>query len=778
MVDHADSAGDSVDIVDPAMVSVPRVALALSGGGARGLAQIGVLRAFEESGIAIDLICGVSMGAIVGGLYAAGMTPDSLEALVRSIDWGQLLQNAPPRARLLLSQKEKDATWFLALPLRGIRPQWPTGAISGQGLYNFLSHLTQGASYRSGADFDNLRIRYRAVATDLGTGKRVVFSGGELAFALRAAMAFPLAVTPLREGEQLYADGGLVDPLPVELTQSLSDCPVVAINTTTGLAPLEDLVDPYAVANQAITVMTSARLEESLQQADIICQPAIEGIANVGFGDLDTLLALGYAAGVKTAKAILASGLCRVPSVTTVPAEDQRPPLTTLLFKGTTVFADSTLRLATGLMPGDRCDAPTLANARDRILALYAAEGYTLADVTSTEHDSGGVLRMTIDEAPLVRIELTGNKSVKNWVILRNFPLHRGLPYNAERAAEGMSDLHATGLFDQVTSEITRTDAGPILHLKVTEKTTDALRVGLHHNLEYQTESFLEWATINLFGIGNELTAHAQYAPRRETYSLRLKSDRIFRTYLSAALRGYYRRHTRRLYQDHERVGSFETVRLGFEASFAQNISRFAQVALHIGAEDVDFTQGETVFTKRLARFAVVGRLDDLDHANFPTRGHRLEAKLYWADDFLAGEIIYRAFHAHGQYVVSPNRRWTLDGAFQFATSDRPLPVYEQIGLGGRRSFFGLADDELLHDHLLSSSLGVRYRFYPWSYLVLRTDVGNAWPHGEEIDFWGELRAGIGGGAMFDTPLGPLAVLYGYADSGDSRFYFSWGYDF
>jgi len=170
----------------------PRIALALSGGGARGLAQIGVLRALHEHGIDIDLICGVSIGAIIGGLYASGIGPDSLETLVRNMEWDHLLENTPTRAGLLLSQKDKTADWFLSVPLRGFRPVWPTGASSGQRLYNYLSSLTQRATYLSGSRCDSLHIRFRSVSTDLVSGERVVFSDGELAFALRASMAFPL----------------------------------------------------------------------------------------------------------------------------------------------------------------------------------------------------------------------------------------------------------------------------------------------------------------------------------------------------------------------------------------------------------------------------------------------------------------------------------------------------------------------------------------------------------------------------------------------------------
>jgi len=828
-----------------AALGAPRVALVLSGGGARGLAQIGVLRAFEESGITFDVICGVSMGAIVGGLYAAGIGSDSLETLARSVDWRELLKNAPPRTRLLLSQKEKAANWLLSIPLKGFKPRWPTGAITGQALYNYLSSLTQRASYRSGGDFDRLRVPYRAVVTDLVTGERIIFEAGELAFAMRAAMAFPLAVTPLQDGNRLYADGGLVDPLPVGLARTLSDRPIVAVNTASGLAALEELTDPYAVANQATTIMTAAKLEQALGQADHVCTPAVEGIANLGFGEIDTLIALGYAAGRKVAAAILsdthgdveesydepnlprytvelADGLAATdcppelatwilegtpvtrsqlehavaahvqrgtwwratiteaasPADRIVLAADKPPILREIRFTGISVFPAAILEAASALERGNTYDLPAIAHGLRRIIRHYVAREYTLADIRHATFDTSGVLTVAIDEAPLVGIELTGNKAVRNWVILRSFPMKPGTPSNARKVAEGLSDLHAGGLFEQVTNEVTRTGDGPVLHLHVTEKTTDALRVGLHHNLEYQTESFLQWADVNLFGLGNELTVHTQYAPRREHHFIHLRSDRIFRTYLAAGISAYYRRHERRLYSGHERDGEFETTRIGFEATFAQNISRFAQIAVLVSVENIDFKVDTTIKKLRHARVAVIGSLDDLDDADFPRHGRRMKATISWADDFFNGDVIYRAFRADGLAVLSPAEPLSLFTGFQFATADRKLPLYERLGLGGRRSFMGLADDELLQDHVVAATLGIRFRVYPYSYLVVRGDVGNAWPHGLEVDFWGTLRAGVGGGLMFDTPIGPLVILQGLADGGDTKFYFSWGYDF
>ncbi len=828
----------------------PRIALALSGGGARGLAQIGVLRALEDAGITIDIVCGVSMGAIIGGLYASGLSPDSIESLTRHVRWEELLRNSPPRAQLLLSQKEKEANWFLSIPMRDFRPQWPTGATSGQLLYNFLTKLTQGATYRSEADFDRLPLRYRAVATDLVSGRAVVFDHGEIGFAMRAAMAFPLAVAPLRRDSLMLADGGLVDPLPVELAASLSKYPVVAVNTATGLARAENLTDPYAVANQATTVMTTPILKHSLEIADYVCTPDVVGIANFDFSAADSLIAAGYAAGQKVAEQILAAynpassdtdSAAAGPALPVILSDDlsiddcppgildlvesglpvtlpqahlrleeaiasgwwqeaslehgkqagthagvwklsaKRPPvLQEIRFGDLHVFSDSALVSVMDLPTGVRHDRWAIAAALNRIIAYYARHDYSLTAIADASVDDEGVLSVTVDEALLSRADVTGNTTVKGWVILRNFPLKPGAPYNARLVERGLNDLQASGLFEQVTTEVEHTPKGPRLHLTVTEKSTDAIRLGLRHDLEYQTDVFAEWASINLLGLGNELVIHAQHAPRRDWFFVRARADRVFRTYLTSALSIYRHRHERHFYLHHHQNGSFTTDRFGFEFFVGQHITRKAQMALTLNVEDLKLERSlDSTRTKsNFSRLALSVRADNLDNVYFPTRGRLLSAQLQWADDFFGGEVIYRAFDGEAMWVVSPTDLLTLQSTARFATAERRLPVYERFSLGGLHSFMGLNDDELLGDKLVLGSVLARYQFYTRSYLAARLDVGTVWDHSAQIDFISDLRVGIGGGVMFDTPLGPLIIMGGVSEDNYSKFYFSWGYDF
>ena len=178
-----------VDLLKKQAVTRLRIGLALSGGGARGFAHIGVLKALDDAGIPIDYIAGSSMGSIIGGLYAAGHTPDELERITLETDWNQLFLDDPGRANLFVTQKMDQTDHTIQLRLNGLQPHIPSGLSAGQKLQLLFTSLTASANYLADGDFSRLPIPFLAVATDLTTGERVVLGQGNLAEAMRASAA-------------------------------------------------------------------------------------------------------------------------------------------------------------------------------------------------------------------------------------------------------------------------------------------------------------------------------------------------------------------------------------------------------------------------------------------------------------------------------------------------------------------------------------------------------------------------------------------------------------
>ena len=278
----------------------PKVGLVLSGGAARGLAHVGVLKALEEQGIHIDAIAGTSMGAVIGGLYASGYKIDELEKLALSIDWQEALSDAPEREDVPFRRKQDDRD-FLVKQKLSFRDDGslglPLGVIQGQNLALLLESLLAHSS--DIRDFDKLPIPFRAVATDIVNGEKVVFRKGHLPQVIRASMSIPAVFAPVEINGQLLVDGGMVDNIPVDVAREMGVDIVIVVDIGTPLRGRKQLNTVFDILNQSITLMTRSNSEvqlASLKPDDILIQPALASYGATDFGRSLDIINAGYRA--------------------------------------------------------------------------------------------------------------------------------------------------------------------------------------------------------------------------------------------------------------------------------------------------------------------------------------------------------------------------------------------------------------------------------------------------------------------------------------------------
>ncbi len=234
----------------------PKISLALSGGGSKAGAHIGVLRELEAQRVPIDYIAGTSAGAIVGGLYASGLSPDEIEVAVRQIDWLDIVRDAPPREDLPIRRKRDDLNYLVkARPgFNDGRIDLPMGLVQGQKITHFFRRtLNRGSGL---ASFDNLSIPLRLVATDLETGQAVILDSGDLALAMRASMSIPIAFAPVTIDGQRLIDGGAANNLPVDVVHEMGADVVIAVDITAPLRSSEDLQPVLSVTDQLTNFLT------------------------------------------------------------------------------------------------------------------------------------------------------------------------------------------------------------------------------------------------------------------------------------------------------------------------------------------------------------------------------------------------------------------------------------------------------------------------------------------------------------------------------------------
>lgn len=275
----------------------PKLALALSGGGARGLAHIGVLKVLERHGIPVDAIAGTSMGAVIGALASVGYSASQIDSIAHTINWNEIIKDAPPRKQLFLGQKEQKSKALLQIRFEKLSLDFQPAYTAGQKMSTVLTEIFLKAPCPFVSDFYHLPIPLKIIATDLLTGQKYVFSKGSLVDACRASMAIPLLFTPLETEGKLLVDGGLVENIPVQEAKTMNADIVLAVDVSSKLRPKNALKAPWEIADQVTTIMQQNDIQEQLEKADVVIQPSLEGISNMDFDHMDEIITIGEQSG-------------------------------------------------------------------------------------------------------------------------------------------------------------------------------------------------------------------------------------------------------------------------------------------------------------------------------------------------------------------------------------------------------------------------------------------------------------------------------------------------
>jgi NTE family protein len=264
----------------------PRIGLALSGGGARGLAHIGVLKVLEEMRVPISCVTGTSMGAVVGGAFSSGRTPTQMEETVLKTDWDAVFSDRPPRQEVSIRRKADDYKTLIA-PEFGVNKDGlalPKGIIAGLSIESYFRALIGPG--RDSADFRQLPVPFRAMASDIVTGDAVVLERGSVAQAMRASMSVPGAVAPVEIGGRLLVDGGISNNLPIDEARKLCADVVIAVNISTPPLKREEITSALSVSLQLVNLLGKHTVDEqlrSLGERDVLIEPPLGDISAGSF---------------------------------------------------------------------------------------------------------------------------------------------------------------------------------------------------------------------------------------------------------------------------------------------------------------------------------------------------------------------------------------------------------------------------------------------------------------------------------------------------------------
>jgi NTE family protein len=705
----------------------PRIGLVLSGGGARGAAHIGVLKVLEELRIPVDVITGTSMGAIVGGFYAAGSSPAEIETLVNSLEWNEAFRDRPPLDELSFRRKEDSANFLVRFDA-GVREgklALPRGLIQGQNL-NFIlkSRLIHTATV---ADFDRLRIPFRAVAADIETGEAVVLGAGDLAEAIRASMSIPGVFAPIDLAGRLLVDGGIADNLPVDVARRMGADVLIAVNIGTLRRPREKLTSAMTITAQVMTIMIQKNTDEqiaALGAKDILLQPSLGDIGSSDFAMAPEAIRIGEEEARRSITHLAGLSLPPVAYENWL-AVQRQPPVVLPVIAGVVVdnkspIGEGVVRAQIRTKPGEPLNLDTLEGDLKRV---YSIDTFEKADFQLSQKDGETGLLITTRE--------------KSWG-----------PHYLRFGMSLVDDLHG--------------DAGYNLSASLTS--TALNRLGAEWKNQIQIGD-----TPRFFSeFYQPLDESLRYfiAPRVEYKSWNINN------YSGGVLLSQYRASAVEAGLDIGRqFGNWGQVRLGLRRGYGN-------VGVRVGPPEpeVKFNSG-AVFTS----FSY----NRLDNFNFPHRGTAVNViwmipRTELGSDFSGNGLVVSWLSAK-----TIARHTFLAGlAFQ-STLSNEAPLQNTYALGGFLNLSGYAAEELYGQHTGIARLIYYYRladtglgeFHMPLYAGFSLEAGNAWAtrsdiSGRTLIYAGSILVGA------ETYLGPIYLAYGQAEGGRHSLYLSLGHKF
>jgi NTE family protein len=704
----------------------PAVGLVLSGGGARGGAHIGVLKALEELRVPIDVVAGTSIGAAVGGFYVSGMSVAELEQLVESLEWETAFLNVTPR-RLKSFRRKRDDDLFLVDQKPGLNDgefELPVGLVQGQVIDMIISRETLRASQVQ--SFDQLAIPFRAVAGDLVTGEAVVLSSGSLARAIRASMSIPAALSPIEIDGRLLVDGGIAMNLPVDVARAMGAEIIIAIDISSELLGRDTLRSVLDVTSQLTNLLTrngTLQQREKLTESDLLLIPTFgEELTSVDFGRMRETIQAGYDAVMQRR------------------ADFERLALT-----------------------DEQYEAHLAARRDPRMRDLPVVEFVRL--------DNRGPVADSVVEARLGAIEL-------------------GEPLDVDAVERAMNTVYGLDYYQNVRYGLVTENGQTGIELSLDERAwgPNYLQLGMEYSSANDSDALFglaasylstainplggEWRATVVIGDEPALIADLHqpfgakglyfYAP-----SLNFESNQF------------------NIYNDDQRVTEAQLREATLEFAVGRELPTWGEYRFGVRAatghfdlrvgdptliSEDDFRRGEF-----FGRFSI----DTADSVSFPREGSiasiewRASRQELLAADADFDQLLLSASHAKtwGRHTVLTTLRY--DATISGEAADSRL-----FRMGGFFDISGINRNQLSGQY--ATRLGASYyrrigdlALFP-AFAGISLELGNVWESREDIS----ARDSILGGSFWagvSTPVGPIYVGYGRAEGGEDAFYVSLG---
>ena len=705
----------------------PTVGLVLSGGGARGFAHIGVLKVFEENQIPIDYIGGASMGALIGALYSLGKSPAEIEQLVGSLNWEKLLQPQTTVENSSFRRREDRRNLPASVPLKGriTNLKLPNALNTGQEISFLFDRET--LPYVSVRDFDNLPIPFRCVGTDMLNGNSITLKSGSLSQSLRATMSIPGIFSPVEIDGKILADGGLVNNIPTDVVKAMGADIILVVNIETQPGNREVLESLPGVLAQTINISTLDNSRRSLRQADIIIAPNLDQYSSSDFTKSKEIIQLGFDGAQQKVSLIKSLSLNDVDWQSHL-AQRQKRQKTEIPFTP----------------------------------EYIAVEG----------KDEKG--KATI-------IEKLEDKYT-------NQPFDKA---KSEELAKDLRILSGTGRFESLDYDVQTTDGKTGLLIRTnqigeTPKIPTKLEIGVDVNsVETDSANFNFLARLTVFDVGrygsewrNDLQIGSSTYLASEYYRP-LGKSKFF-----VAPRISFESRRSSLFNGDNRVAEYlaQKTQAGIDLGYSFNSRTELRAGYAIGYERAKRRIGDVSFPNSNGSFSTVGvRLtyDSLNKTQIPTQGmYSRNSFNYYFKSPLDSEKIAQAETRTNIFSALDEQNILFGFGGGGTTFGNNASIFRQFTLGGPLRLGGYGFEQFRSSNYLVGGIGILHnpKIFP-TFLGGKTYLGAWYEGGSAFEKFStaNYRQSFSGGAIVETPIGPIFLGGSVNENGRGRVYFSFG---
>lgn len=702
----------------------PKVGLVLGGGGAKGAAHIGVLKVLEEQKIPVDYIAGTSMGAIVGALYASGLSASELEKVLTAIDWDEVFSGDPDRRDIDYRRKREDFENLtkLSVGIKDGKVVTPKGLIKDQKvnvLFETLMLHTSGID-----DFDKLPVPYRAVATDLGNGQMVVLKGGRLADAARASMSVPGAFPPIELNGRYLIDGGIVRNVPVDIAREMGADIIICIDLDKPLTPAKDLGGSFSIMNQMVDIMMKKNVREqvkTLGPQDVYINPDLGEYGSTDFNKAAEISHLGEKAARENIESLKRYSVSDT-EYAAFTARHHRERVKEVKIAAVKIEVEGETKISPDFVasrltvkPGDTVDIEEMKEQAGRV---YGTGDFERVDLYMKRQNDGYDLAVKAKE--------------RSW---------------------GPNYLRAG------------------ISLESDFKGSTSYNILLDYTRRWMNSLGAEWKTqINL---GTPSGIYSEFFQP-------LSVNRLF--FVSPHIQ--WKQDPVDVYKGHDRLAEYRIT--SYEGGIDFGVQPWmygeARVGLQFGHFRANSISGDVDFPRDDAtRGAIVvnARLDQLDNVNFPNNGYLAQLRLISSLDALGSDDEYNKLQGSilGAFTF---RKQTILASFTAGSyiGDN-LPFYDTFTLGGFTDLSGLSSGQLRGQTMAIGKLITYHRvgssFIGDLYVGGSIESGNVWTEDEKNFDLGNLRLAGSVFVGYDTIFGPLYLAFGHTDEGYNAGYFYLG---